>query len=140
MENELSSRYYKRILSSGDEEDDDDRVRLNGRLSMLKLWLDLKASRSSYLLRLRSPSDFIYVPMPRFSLLGENRAWAWFSEGHPVINSGMSCFVILPAFWRLHESFAIVLFLIHLFHKDLYFAPAVHLEFLGCGSSWCSEL
>jgi hypothetical protein len=40
-------------------------------------------------------------------------------------NSGMSCFAVCSAFWRLHESSVIVPFLIHPSHQDLYFASGI---------------
>jgi hypothetical protein len=70
----------------------------------------------------------------------EDGAWTWFPGGHSVINSGMSCFTIFSAFSQLHESPAVVPLMIHPFHQELYFGPAVPLEFLASGSNSFSEL
>jgi hypothetical protein len=53
---------------------------------------------------------------------------------------GMSYFAIFPALWRLHESSALVPFLIHPFHQDVFFAYAVPLEFLGSETSFEANL
>jgi hypothetical protein len=57
-----------------------------------------------------------------------------------VPDFAMSCFSVFSTLWRLHESFAIVMFLIHPFHQDLDFTSAVPQEFARSGSSWFREL
>jgi hypothetical protein len=94
---EVISQTYS-FIGAGDR-DHDDRVRLNDLLSMLKLWHDLKASRSFCLLRARSPSDSVSAAVRLFALLTENRAGTWFSGGHSVFNSGVSCFAVVSFLW-----------------------------------------
>jgi hypothetical protein len=51
----------------------------------------------------------------------------------------MSRCAVFSAFFQLQESPAIVPFMIRAFRQDLYFDPAVLLEFPGSESNWFGE-
>jgi hypothetical protein len=97
--------------------------------------------RKSFCLLHHTPrSNSIYACMRLFQFLRADRAWTWFSRG---IMCRILGYAVLPFFGpspNITSYPPFVQFMIHPFHQARYFGSAVHLEFVGSGSNWFSEL